>query len=79
MKSWLIAPLSGLVLATTPAFANAASISSPISEVAFPTLTDLAPPVKTLPPVTLPVTVAKPAVTILLPVMLPDELTTPVT
>ena len=51
MKSWLIAPLSGLVLATTPAFANAASFSSPISEVAFPTLTDLAPPVKTVPPI----------------------------
>jgi hypothetical protein len=49
MKSWLIAPLSGLVLAITPAFANAASLSSPISEVQFPTLTDLIPPVKALP------------------------------
>ena len=51
MKSWLIAPLSGLVLAITPAFANAASFSSPIAEINPPVRTDLQPPVLALPPI----------------------------
>jgi hypothetical protein len=51
MKSWLIAPLSGLALAITPAFANAASFSSPVSEINPPVRTDLQPPVLALPPI----------------------------
>jgi len=51
MKSWLIAPLSGLLLAVGSASAHAASFSSPVASIDPPIKTDFKPPVLALPPI----------------------------
>ena len=51
MKSWLIAPLSGLLLAIGSASAHALSFSSPVSSIDPPIKTDFKPPKLALPPI----------------------------
>lgn len=51
MKSWLIAPLSGLLLAIGSASAHALSFSSPESSIDPPIKTDFKPPKLALPPI----------------------------